>query len=138
MGEARKHGLAISIVERLQMHYGRISNAAEGLNCRLNNNHRCCKDIVDFCKAQFYPDQELDSHILDSVYPLHFVCSNMMLKLDYTNHDRICHEEAEIMVEELLKVYQLWPKSSWGQHKDCSQIAITGSSRSQVIIKITL
>ena len=130
--EARKHGLAESLIERLQQSYEKFYNVASGYHCQLLENHRCCEQIVDFCKTQFYTSQDLCTNIKEADYPLHFVCSKMELAMDLTNHDRVYKEEAEVMVKELQNVYKKWNKSTWGQKKDCSQIAIAGSTRAQV------
>jgi len=130
--EARENGLAESLIERLQQTYEKFDNVAGSLHCQLLQNHRCCEQIVDFCKTQFYTNQELCTSIKESDYPFHFVCSRMELTMDLSNHGRIYRKEAEIMVTELQNVYKRWNKSTWGQKKDCSHIAIAGSTRAQV------
>lgn len=131
----QQHGLATSLVERLHTSYKEMGNAAEPYHCKLVTNHRCHKEIVKFCNSHFYADQQLRSDIGgEAGFPFHFVCSNMELRMNLSNHDRVYKEESRIIVDELLKVYGIWPKSTWGQDKDCSQIVITGATRAQVSI----
>ncbi len=74
----------------------------------------------------------MTTYIEERKFPMEFVCSNMELKMDLSDHNRVYKEEAAILVEELCKVYEYWPKDKWGQEKDCSQIVIAGATRAQV------
>lgn len=130
--EPRKYGLAVSLIERLHKLYKKCENSAQDYLCELTENHRCHIEIVKFCNKHFYDGVRLTSNIEETKFPLQFVCSSMELKMDPTEHSRVYKEEAAIVVEELCKVYEYWPKDRWGQEKDCSQIVIAASTRAQV------
>lgn len=128
----RNYGLSISILERLYKYYKGNENSSQSYLCELTENYRCHTEIVKFCNEHFYDGARLTSNIEEKQFPMQFVCSSIELKMDLTDHCRVYREEAAIIVEELCKVYECWPKSHWGQEKDCSQIVIAASTRAQV------
>lgn len=135
LGETpQKHGLAMSLMERLHQDYTEnLKDITKGYHASLVTNFRCHSDITKFCGNLFY-NTPLTSEVqsFGTYFSFKFICSNVDLKVSPGNPNTVNKEEAAIVIEEVEELHHKWSKfGEWGA-KDCSQICLTSVTRSQV------
>lgn len=139
--QARKHGLATSLLERLNCLY-KETNSEGVVNQRyqvtLSTNYRCHPTIRTFARNLFYRDFDLKlpkGYPLPSPHPLYyncllFICSDVKENVTEVNSN-INEKEADILLKALKQIaYLNWPKE-WGE-RNLSKCCIMSPCRSQV------
>ena len=133
--EARKHGLAISMLERLLSFYHSASSPPDfkKMVSFLDRCHRCHQQILNLSARLFYktdlkiPENDPLVYHPKFQYPIQFICSSINeTELSKTTRN---HEEAKIILDYALKIIRNWPKKAWGDDLD---MCIMSPSRSQV------
>ena len=138
--EARKHGLATSLLERLLYTYKESTmppNFANKMISLLKCCHRCHEDILGLSARLFYkanltiPENEPSLPHPKFPHPLLFVCSsiNEDAKAKSTNNE----DEAKIVLEYAELVAANWSKRLWGGQYHLDMCAMS-PTRSQVSI----
>ena len=136
--EARKHGLAISLLERLLSFYHSASSPPDfkKMVSFLDRCHRCHKKILNLSARLFYktdlkiPENEPLANHPKFLYPILFVCSSINeTELSKTTRNR---EEAKIILDYALKIKRNWSKRVWGGDYHLDMCAMS-PSRSQVM-----
>ena len=133
----REGGFAISLLERLEIHYNKMGENAAPYIVRLETNYRCHRDLLSLAEKLFYKSTlksvvPPESTHPSAPFPLVFVCS--ALTPPKPSDNPINGPEARIIIEQLHKFAQGWPKDYWGMKVDPSQICVMSPSRTQVII----
>lgn len=128
--EAHNSGLKLSLIERLQIEYEKISGPANDYSLTLSTNYRCHKDILAIPHQLFY--KGLKSKPLKAVlhpkapYPLIFVCSSL------TSNMCTAEVEARILLEQVqIFAGNNWPHHEWGEY-DPNSVAVVTANRPQV------
>ena len=103
---AQKHGLAVSLMERLLHLYTEvIKGEAKSYHRALTTSHRCAREILKLSENLFYKTElkpSLESHP-NAPFPLHFVCSSVENKLQSLETDTCYPIEAAVVVEQVRK-----------------------------------
>lgn len=139
--EAQKHGLKVSLLERLHKRYMEIPGAQA--HCvALLKNYRCHKALLSLPSYLFYnsalvakADVATHLHPKDH-FPLQFICSNLDDSITEVSCS-INRKEANLLLREVLKYVSDWPEHEWG-HKDLSTICIMTATSNQVCISCLL
>ena len=117
--EARKHGLSISLLQRLHEQYKKIGETTNSLL----TNYRSHSGLLMLPSSLFYgstlqccvPDSSSHPH---APYPLVFVCSSIKQTVA-CNVGSTDQTEAEVLVEQIKKyVKDFWPTTVWGSRDD--------------------
>jgi len=130
LGEnAIKHGLATSLVERLNHHY----NGNRQWISNLLINYRSHEAIMRLSSNLFYNstvESKSASRLHPSTcYPLHFVCASVANQA-FKNVSDINEDEITAVLEEVKYYTDPWPMQ-WGR-KERASVCIVASSRNQV------
>ena len=131
--EARKHGLATSLLERLHGQYINFGEPAEKHLANLLTNYRSHSGILMLPSSLFY-GSTLQCRARDkphplAKYPLQFVCTS--LKQVKSNAHSIDQLEAEILLKQVKTFVDKWPEKLW-EEKNLAKICIISSSADQV------
>jgi len=142
LGEkAMNYGLASSLIERLYDHYNNSGNNHQPCPWIFNLliNYRSHEAIMRLSSNLFYnstvvskSDSKLHPH---TCYPLHFVCTSLA-DGKFQNVSDVHDDEADIILSEVKKYTEPWPKQ-WGK-REKSSVCIVASSRNQVSIVCVL
>ena len=78
--EPQKHGLGMSLIERLHRQYKAFGSIADNYVVSLNCNYRCHADLMELSSSLFYESKlkacaDVKCHPL-APYPLKFICSS--------------------------------------------------------------
>ena len=135
--DARKYGLATSLLERLLSIYQSEHMLPEfkKMVSYLNHCHRCHQEILNLSARLFYktelkiPEDEPPINHPKFPYPLLFVCSSIDEK-EKIKSTRNAHE-AEVILKNAELVAAKWSKRAWGgqYHLD---MCVMSPTRSQV------
>lgn len=135
--EVRKHGLAVSLLERLLSSYHSPSSPPgfKKMVSFLDRCHRCHKDILNLSAHLFYntdlkiPENEPLINHPKFPCPILFVCSSINeTEVSKTTRN---FEEAKLILEYALKIKRNWSKRVWGGDYHLDMCAMS-PSRSQV------
>ena len=101
--EPQRHGLGVSLLERLQQAYKDAGRKSYDHIAHLCINYRCHKDIHELSSRLFYGPSLIPMAkaitLLDAPYPLVFVCSSVADPKQVA--DDTSMKEAEILIDGL-------------------------------------
>ena len=133
--EAQEHGLALSLLERLQHHYANSgAPAAVCYTSSLSTNYRSHRAILELVEELFYkipmtctvPEGSTHPGI---PYPLLFVCSSIDMAVSSVSQ---AHNEGEALItlQQVVKLLSSW--SVGGPKQPQEEVCIVSPHRSQV------
>ena len=134
--EPQAHGLALSLLERLEQRCIDVWPAASSHTSVLNTNYRCHRAILELAEELFYK-----THLICRVpdctappstpYPLLFVCSS--IDEAAPSAGQACNErEARILLEQVALHVGSWPAHCGGPQNPQNEICIVSPHKSQV------
>lgn len=133
--EPQKHGLSISLLERLYDCYHALGDVAKPYCAHLHTNFRCHRKILDLARQVAYK-MHLDCKVPDhsahprAEFPLRFVCTSLDADVGAT-HKSINEDEVQVALKEASRFFMEWPPHHWGK-RDLSQICFLSPCRGQV------
>lgn len=139
--EARKYGLATSLLERLLYLYRSddVPPVFKKLISFLDRCYRCHQDILNLSAHVIYktvlciPEDGLPPSPKKFPYPLLFICSSINeeeMPKSTRNHD-----EAKVILDQAEFIAANWSKSCWGSQYHLDMCAMS-PTRSQVNINV--
>ena len=144
MGDiAIKHGLSISLLERLHLKYSQktLYQFSETHCATLLTNFRCHHALLSLPSYLFYQSAlitvaEASASLHPKAkYPVHFICSNL------SNETKVAEcinvTEIDLLLQEVLKYVNDWPATEWGE-KDLSKICVMATTANQVYVNVVI
>ena len=128
LGEGpQRHGLGVSLIERLHSQYKAFGSIGHNYVVSLNCNYRCHVDLMELCSSLFY-DPPLVSRAdvkchPSSPYPLKFICSSFSNIIPTNPENR---NEATLILDEVKEALKY---GDW----DVGDVCIMAPSLNQVI-----
>lgn len=112
----QRNGLAVSLLQRLHLHYHNLGITATNSIATLSANYRCHEDILSLVGGLFYnnalhwaANEQPPSTHPKYKYPLVFICSNVNRYTTSGDNNPI---EAAIIVEKATAIARCFP-ASW-------------------------
>ena len=136
--EPRKHGLKISLLERLHDLYCALGDVAKPYFAHLCTNFRSHQQILNLaCQVAYkmpleckVPDHSAHP---DAKFPLQFVCTNVDADVNAIESS-INEIEVKAALKKAADIFMKWPMN-WGK-RDLSQICFLSPCRGQVHVRV--
>ena len=130
---AMKHGLKISLLERLHLNYTEcLTDISTTHIATLITNYRCSHALLALPSYLFYDSSLITAancSYIEADYPLHFLCSSLDKGVLKENDDQRYHHEADLLLNYLNECRQ---RQGWGQII-LKQICIMAATAYQVM-----